>query len=109
MIKSGVLDMIGCAQPSIADPFFPKKVEECRIQDICDYIGCIICITGDMTMSISRCTQNPTFIEEWRKGWHSEKMNVKKSSNNILLVGVGPAGLEATKVLAEREYKVAIA
>ena len=61
-----------------------------------------------MTMSISRCTQNPTFIEEWRKGWHPEKMNVKESSNNILVVGVGPAGLEATKVLAEREYEVAL-
>ena len=109
MIKSGVLDMIGCARPSIADPFLPNKVEEGRIEDIRECIGCNICITGDMTMSISRCTQNPTFMEEWRKGWHPEKMNEKGSSNNVLVVGAGPAGLEATKALAERGYEVALA
>ena len=39
MIKSGVLDVIRCAQPSIADRFLPKKVEEGRIEDIREYIG----------------------------------------------------------------------
>ncbi len=72
MIRQGMLDFIGCARPSIADPFLPKKIEEGRIEDIRECIGCNICITGDMTMSISRCTQNPTFMEEWRKGWHPE-------------------------------------
>ncbi len=109
MIKSGFLDMIGCARPSIADPFLPNKVEEGRIEDIRECIGCNICITGDMTMSISRCTQNPTFMEEWRKGWHPERMNRKGTSSNVLVVGAGPAGLEATKALAERGYDVALA
>ncbi len=108
-IKSGVLDFIGCARPSIADPFLPKKVEEGRIEDIRECIGCNICITGDMTMSISRCTQNPTFMEEWRKGWHPEKMNAKGDSDNVLIVGSGPAGLEAAWALSRRGYDVAIA
>ena len=109
MIKSGTLDFIGCARPSIADPFLPKKIEEGRIEDIRECIGCNICITGDMTMSISRCTQNPTFMEEWRKGWHPEKMNPKGDSRNVLVVGSGPAGLEAARALALRGYDVAIA
>ena len=108
-IKSGVLDFIGCARPSIADPFLPKKVEEGRIEDIRECIGCNICITGDMTMSISRCTQNPTFMEEWRKGWHPEVMNTKGDSDNVLVVGSGPAGLEAAWALCRRGYDVAIA
>ncbi|MGC3872400.1 FAD-dependent oxidoreductase [Halomonas sp. GXIMD04776] len=108
-IKSGVLDFIGCARPSIADPFLPKKVEEGRIEDIRECIGCNICITGDMTMSISRCTQNPTFMEEWRKGWHPEKMNPKGDSDNVLIVGSGPAGLEAAWALCRRGYQVAVA
>ena len=62
-----------------------------------------------MTMSISRCTQNPTFMEEWRKGWHPEKMNEKGDSNNVLIVGSGPAGLEAAWALCRRGYEVAIA
>ena len=108
-INSGVLDMIGCARPSIADPFLPKKIEEGRIEDIRECIGCNICITGDMTMSISRCTQNPTFMEEWRKGWHPENMNEKGDSENVLIVGSGPAGLEAAWALCRRGYDVAVA
>ena len=108
-IKSGILDFIGCARPSIADPFLPRKVEEGRIEDIRECIGCNICITGDMTMSISRCTQNPTFMEEWRKGWHPERMNAKGDSESVLIVGAGPAGLEAARALGVRGYQVAIA
>ncbi len=109
MIRTGTLDFIGCARPSIADPFLPKKIEDGRIEDIRECIGCNICITGDMTMSISRCTQNPTFMEEWRKGWHPERMNAKGASSNVLVVGAGPAGLEAARALAERGYDVALA
>ncbi|WP_371171073.1 FAD-dependent oxidoreductase [Aliiroseovarius sp. 2305UL8-7] len=109
MVRTGTLDFIGCARPSIADPFLPKKIEEGRVEDIRECIGCNICITGDMTMSISRCTQNPTFMEEWRKGWHPERMNAKGDSTNVLVVGAGPAGLEATRALAERGYDVALA
>ena len=55
-----MLDFIGAARPSIADPFLPKKIEEGRIDDIRECIGCNICVSGDMTMSPVRCTQNPT-------------------------------------------------
>lgn len=109
MIRSGTLDFIGCARPSIAEPFLPKKIEEGRIEDIRECIDCSICITGDVTMSISRCTQNPTFIKEWRTGWHPERMNAKGGSSNVLVVGAGPAGLEATRALAERGYDLALA
>ncbi|MCA0938507.1 NAD(P)-binding protein [Salipiger pacificus] len=109
LVRQGVLDFIGCARPSIADPFLPKKIEEGRIEDIRECIGCNICITGDMTMSISRCTQNPTFMEEWRKGWHPETMNTKGASSNVLIVGAGPAGLEAARALSLRGYDVALA
>ncbi len=109
MIRSGALDFIGCARPSIADPFLPKKIEEGRIEDIRECIGCNICITGDMTMSISRCTQNPTFMEEWRKGWHPERIQKRGDSDTVLVVGAGPAGLEAARALGMRGYQVALA
>lgn len=108
-VNSGLLDFIGCARPSIADPFLPKKIEEGRIEDIRECIGCNICISGDMTMTPSRCTQNPTFMEEWRKGWHPEKIPPKGVSDSVLVVGAGPAGLEATRALAMRGYQVILA
>jgi len=108
-IRTGVLDFIGAARPSIADPFLPKKVEEGRYEDIRECIGCNICVTGDMTQGISRCTQNTAFMEEWRKGWHPERSHGKGASEHVLIVGAGPSGLEATLQAARRGYRVTLA
>jgi dimethylamine/trimethylamine dehydrogenase len=108
-IKSGILDFIGAARPSIADPFLPRKIEEGRIEDIRECIGCNICVTGDMTQSLSRCTQNSAFMEEWRKGWHPERMRPRGSEARVLIVGGGPAGLSAARGLGLRGYEVALA
>ena len=48
-------------------------------------------------------------MEEWRKGWHPERMNTKGNSSNVLVIGAGPAGLEAARAVAERGYDVALA
>ncbi|WGV16418.1 NAD(P)-binding protein [Fuscovulum ytuae] len=108
-IKAGILDFIGAARPSIADPFLPKKIEEGRFDDIRECIGCNICVSGDMTQGISRCTQNTAFMEEWRKGWHPERMHPKGASESVLIVGAGPAGLEAAHILGKRGYQVTLA
>src|SRR5262245_55762015 len=108
-VKSGILDLIGAARPSIADPFLPNKIGEGRLEDIRECIGCNICVTGDMTGALSRCTQNPTFMEEWRKGWHPEVMRAKESDTRVLVVGAGPAGLSAARGLGLRGYEVALA
>jgi dimethylamine/trimethylamine dehydrogenase len=109
LIKRGVLDFIGAARPSIADPFLPRKIEQGRPDDIRECIGCNICVSGDMTMSAIRCTQNPTMGEEWRKGWHPEIIPAKQSSDRVLVVGAGPAGLEAARALGQRGYEVHLA
>ncbi len=108
-VKQGLMDFIGAARPSIADPFLPKKIDEGRIEDIRECIGCNICVTGDMTMSLSRCTQNSSFMEEWRKGWHPERMREKASDAKVLVVGAGPAGLSAAHRAGLRGYEVALA
>ena len=74
LIQRGVLDMIGAARPSIADPFLPKKIEEGRIDEIRECIGCNICVAGDWLSVPMRCTQNPSMGEEWRRGWHPERI-----------------------------------
>jgi dimethylamine/trimethylamine dehydrogenase len=108
-ITAGILDFIGAARPSIADPFLPLKVAEGRAEDIRECIGCNICVSGDMTGSISRCTQNTAFMEEWRKGWHPERPRPKGASQAVLIVGAGPTGLEAALQAARRGYKVTLA
>jgi len=108
-IKRGILDMLGAARPSIADPFLPKKIEEGRLEDIRECIGCNICVSGDWTMSPIRCTQNPTMGEEFRRGWHPERIGKCHADEAVLVVGAGPAGLEAARALGHRGYQVTLA
>ena len=109
MIRDGVLDFIGAARPSIADPFLPEKIEQGRLEDIRECIGCNICVAGDSTMTPIRCTQNPSMGEEWRRGWHPERIRPSQSDAKVLIAGAGPAGLEAAMSLGRRGYDVVLA
>jgi dimethylamine/trimethylamine dehydrogenase len=108
-VRRGILDLIGAARPSIADPFLPKKIDNGDIDDIRECIGCNVCVTGDYTMSPIRCTQNPTMGEEWRKGWHPEAVPPCSGSDSFLIVGAGPSGLECARLLGRRGYSVYLA
>ena len=107
IVTKGYADIIGCARPSIADPFLPKKVEEGRYDDIRVCIGCNVCISrweiGGPPMI---CTQNATAGEEYRRGWHPEKFRKTASKDAVLVVGAGPSGSEAARVLMEEGYTV---
>ena len=109
LVKNGVLDMIGAARPSIADPFLPKKIEEGRPEDIRECIGCNMCVGVSNQPTYLRCTQNPTQGEEWRRGWHPEVMPPRETDERVLVVGAGPAGLEAARALGQRGYEVMLA
>ncbi len=109
VIKSGKLDLIGGARPSIADPFLPNKIKENRVEEIRECVGCNICVSMDAYGVPLRCTQNPTIGEEWRRGWHPEIVGKADKQENSLIVGAGPAGLECALTLAKAGHQVTLA
>jgi dimethylamine/trimethylamine dehydrogenase len=108
-IRRGVLDLIGGARPSIADPFLPNKIREGRVEEIRECIGCNICISSWHDGVPVRCTQNPTAGEEWRRGWHPENHGKAAKPERVLVIGGGPAGLEAALTLGRRGHEVTLA
>ena len=107
-VRSGVLDLIGAARPSIADPFLPEKIRTGQLEQIRECIGCNVCYAYNYRGSALRCTQNPTMGEEWRRGWHPEEVPAGRGGT-VLVVGAGPAGLEAAHILGKRGYTVSLA
>jgi dimethylamine/trimethylamine dehydrogenase len=108
-VRRGVLDLIGGARPSIADPFLPQKIDQGREDEIRECIGCNICISSWHEGVPVRCTQNPTIGEEWRRQWHPERVPPAHSASTVLVVGGGPAGLECALTLGRRGYEVMLA
>ena len=103
VITSGQCDLIGAARPSIADPFLPRKIEEGRMEDIRECIGCNMCVSKWEQGARIVCTQNATSGEEYRRGWHPERFTkANNADKSALIVGAGPAGLECARVLGER-------
>jgi len=92
-IKRGILDLIGGARASIADPFLPSKIKSGQQDDIRECIGCNICISSWHDGVPVRCTQNATAGEEWRRKWHPERVARAGSDSALLILGAGPAGL----------------
>jgi dimethylamine/trimethylamine dehydrogenase len=109
-VRRGIVDFIGAARPSIADPFLPAKIREGRFDDIRECIGCNVCYAHNESGAPIRCTQNPTMGEEWRRGWHPEQVPaVIGRADPVLVVGAGPAGLEAALTLGRRGVPVMLA
>jgi dimethylamine/trimethylamine dehydrogenase len=104
VLRSGKLDLIGAARPTIADPFLPRKIEEGRLDDIRECIGCNVCVSRwEIGGPPIVCTQNATAGEEYRRGWHPERFSrAGNADRDVLVIGGGAAGLECARVLGER-------
>src|SRR5205814_9237563 len=94
-INSGKLDIIATCRPSISDPFLPKKIDEGRLDDIRECIGCNICISRwEIGGPPLICTQNATAGEEYRRGWHPERFEPAANAENE--IGRAHLGTPAT-------------
>jgi dimethylamine/trimethylamine dehydrogenase len=106
ILTSGVWDFIGGARPSIADPYLPRKIEAGQYDDIRECTGSNFCIAIETLPAGLSCVQNPTIGEEYRRGWHPERVpGARDDKLDVLVVGAGPAGLECARVLGHRGFR----
>jgi len=104
VIREGKADFVAMGRALIADPELPRKAAEGRLRDIRKCIGCMVCADTRKTLGLPmRCTVNAAVGREG-------KYEIKPSASpkKILVVGGGPAGMEAARVLAIRGHEVAL-
>jgi 2-enoate reductase len=96
-------DFIGLARALLADPEWPNKVKEGRLDDILTCIGCNECMRMIATSRPIGCAVNPLTGREKEMA-----ITEHKERKRVLVVGGGPAGMEAARVAALRGYKVTL-
>ncbi len=107
IVAEGKADMVAMARASIADPEFPNKAREGRPEDIRQCIGASQgCLVRHMMKLPITCTQNPTVGREGEWGLGTLKPATRKKK--VLIVGGGPAGLEAAVTAAQRGHAVTL-
>ena len=104
-VREGLLDMVGMTRAHIADPHIVIKVMEQREHDIRPCVGATYCLDRIYQAGDALCIHNAATGRELSMPHTIEKAEVQKT---VVVVGTGPAGLEAARVAAERGHAVTV-
>jgi 2,4-dienoyl-CoA reductase-like NADH-dependent reductase (Old Yellow Enzyme family)/thioredoxin reductase len=105
-IAEGKLDMVGMTRAHIADPHIVQKVREGREEDIRPCVGATYCLESVYAGTGALCVHNPS---TGREATMPQIVTAAKGGRRrIIVVGAGPAGLEAARVAGERGHDVTV-
>ena len=102
IIRDGRADLVHFGRPFLADPYFPKKAMKGDFDDINMCIACSRCFDAMTTRGPVVCSVNAGLGQEGNPLEKAEKLK------KILIIGGGPAGMEAARVATLRGHKVII-
>ncbi|WP_158818571.1 NADH:flavin oxidoreductase [Methylocapsa sp. S129] len=104
-IAAGKLDMVGMTRAHMTDPHIVRKIVEGREGDIRPCVGANYCLDRIYQGGAAYCIHNPATGRETTMPHDIAKANVRRK---VVIVGAGPAGLEAARVAAERGHEVVV-
>jgi 2,4-dienoyl-CoA reductase (NADPH2) len=102
-LREGRLDFVGMTRFLLADPEYPNKVREGRLEDVRPCLGCLHCFETRNRNKKLECRVNGTLGREIIPEYQALPPRTKKK---VLVVGGGPSGMEAARVAAERGHQV---
>jgi len=105
-ISSGKVDMVGMTRAHIAEPHIIKKILENREDDIRPCVGATYCLDRIYEGKDALCIHNPATGRE--KNMPHEINKKAKTKKKIVIVGAGPAGLEAARICSEKGHQVVV-
>ena len=106
-IESGAVDLVGMIRAHIADPYFVNKVAESREDDIRPCVGANACLDGIYASGSAICIHNPATGREAQLPQEITEVS-PRAGKKVVIVGAGPAGLEAARVATLRGHSVVV-
>ena len=104
-VASGLLDMVGMTRAHMADPHVVKKIIEGREDDIRPCVGATYCLDRIYQAGEALCIHNAATGRELTM---PHTIEPAPTSKKVVIIGAGPAGLEAARVAAERGHNVIV-
>jgi 2,4-dienoyl-CoA reductase-like NADH-dependent reductase (Old Yellow Enzyme family)/thioredoxin reductase len=102
ILARGDADFVAAGRAFTADPHWPRKVLEGRTEEICQCLACNVGCLGRLVQGMDvKCVQNPWVGTDYESG-----VPAAPTSKRVLVIGGGPAGLEAARVAAARGHRV---
>ncbi len=104
-VADGLLDMVGMTRAHMADPHIVQKIIEGREEDIRPCVGATFCLDRIYQAGDALCIHNAATGRELTMPHDIPAVETRKK---VVIVGAGPAGLEAARVAAERGHDVTV-
>lgn len=103
LIANNRADICMIGRANLCDSDFVEKAQQGKVEDIRPCIGCLRCLNGIMFGNRVACTVNPSLELE-----NEETMQETSAKKNVLVIGGGPAGMEAAYVAKKRGHHVVL-
>lgn len=103
IVEDGRADMVALCRALLADPAFPKKMEQGRERDIRKCIACNYCTDRTFGQRTVKCAINPDFGNE-----RAYRLQPAMRKKKVLVVGGGVGGMEAARVAVQRGHEVTL-